>query len=86
MFDHELEYMFELGRWMGHGERYLIWYEGELAITNRCGLAHWPRGRRQIVAILGVGDCVHGLTLRQRSQISGRLRSLGNSTDSARAG
>ncbi len=80
----ELEEMLELGRWMGPGDRYLMLYEGQLAITNRAGLAHWPRGRRQMIAIFNAADCVHGLTSRQWDKIFERLRMLEDSPDSSR--
>jgi len=82
----ELEEMLELGRWMGPGKRYLMLYEGQLAITNRVGLAHWPRGRRQMIAVLDAADCVHGLTSRQWDKIFERLRMLENPPDSSLSG
>lgn len=77
----ELEEMLELGRWMGCGERYLMLYEGQLAITNRVGLARWPKGRRQMIAVLSAADCACALTSRQRGKIFERLRTLKNCPD-----
>ena len=73
----EIEEMLELGCCMGPGERYLMLYEGQLAITNRVGLAHWPKGTRQMIATLNVADCAHELTRSQWDKISERLRTLG---------
>ncbi len=73
----EIEEILELGCSMGPGERYLMLYEGQLAITNRVGLAHWPKGRRQMIAVLSAADCARGLTSRQWNRIFNRLRTLG---------
>ncbi len=78
----EIEEMLKLGYCMGFGERYLMQYEGQLAITNRVGLAHWPAAdRRQMIAILNAADCIRGLTSRQWGKISERLRTLENCPD-----
>ena len=81
----ELEEMLKLGCCMGPGERYLMLYEGQLAITNRIGLAHWPKGRRQIIAIFNAADCVHRLTSRQWDRMFERLRRLKNCPDSSQS-
>jgi hypothetical protein len=81
----EVDEMLRLGRYMGRGERYLMLYEGQLAITNRTGLTHWPKGRRQMIAIFDCSDCVHGLTSCQRNSIFERLRRLKNPTHSNEA-
>lgn len=81
----EIEEMLELGCCMGPGERYLMLYKGQLAITNRVGLAHWPKGRRQMIATLNVADCVHGLTLCQRNRMFKRLRMLENCSYSSQS-
>ncbi len=81
----EIEEMLKLGCCMGPGERYLMLYEGQLAITNRVGLAHWPKGRRQMIAIFNAAGCVHGLTSHQWDKIFKRLRTLENSPDSSRS-
>ncbi len=82
----EIEEMLELGCSMGSGERYLMLYEGQLAITNRVGLARWPKGVCQMIAILSVADCVHGLTPSQWDKIFERLQMFKNSPDSSRSG
>lgn len=74
----EVDEMLKLGRCMGQGERYLMLYEGKLAITNRTGLAHWPKGRRQMIAVFDASDCVHGLIECRRKGIFERLGSLKN--------
>lgn len=81
----EIEEILKLGCFMGSGERYLMLYEGQLAITNRVGLTHWPKGRRQMVAILRAADCACGLTSRQWSRIQERLRMLESHSDSCRS-
>ena len=81
----EIEEMLKLGCCMGPGERYLMLYEGQLAITNRAGLTHWPKGRRQMIAVLRAADCVCGLTLRQWSRIQERLRMLESHLDLCRS-
>ncbi len=82
----EIEEMLKLGCCMGPGERYLMLYEGQLAITNRIGLAHWPKGRRQMIAVLSAADCARGLTSPQWNRIFSRLRTLENCPDSTPAG
>ncbi|MHC4115990.1 MAG: hypothetical protein ACYSWO_00640 [Planctomycetota bacterium] len=74
----EVDEMLMLGRYMGQGERYLMLYGGKLAITNRTGLARWPKGRRQMIAIFDASDYVHGLIKCRRKGIFERLRSLKN--------
>ena len=81
----EIEEMLKLGRYMGPGERHLMLYEDQLAITNRIGLAHWPKGRRQMITIVNAADCVRGLTSRQWDKIFERLPTLENSPDSNRS-
>ena len=81
----EIEEMLKLGCCMGPGERYLMLYGGQLAITNRAGLARWPQGRRQMIAILRAADCACGLTLRQWNRIQERLRMLENHPDSCQS-
>ena len=72
----KIEELLELGIGMGPGKRYLLIYEGELAITNRVGLANWPAGRREIVAQLDAADCLHGPISRKWDDIFRKLRAI----------
>ena len=81
----EIEEMLKLGCCMGPGERYLMLYEGQLAITNRVGLAHWPKGRRQMIAMFNAADCVRELTSRQWDKIFEMLQTLENPPDSSQS-
>lgn len=72
----QIEELLELGCYMGPGERYLMLYEGILTITNRTGLAWWPRGNKRKIAIFDAGDCVGGLSRRQWDEILGRLQRI----------
>ncbi|MHC4700476.1 MAG: hypothetical protein ACYTFQ_07860, partial [Planctomycetota bacterium] len=45
---------------------------------NRTGLARWPEGRRQMIAVFDASECVHGLIKCRRKGIFERLRSLKN--------
>ena len=72
----QIEELLELGCYMGPGERYLMLYEGTLTITNRTGLAYWPRGNRRTIAIFDAAACAVGLTSRQWDEIFGRLRRI----------
>ena len=72
----QIEELLDLGCYMGPGERYLMLYEGILTITNRTGLAYWPRGNRRTIAIFDAAACAVGLTSRQWDEILGRLRRI----------
>ena len=72
----KIEELLELGIGMGLGKRYLLVYEGELAITNRVGLANWPPGRREIVAQLDATDCLHRANSRKWDEIFEKLRAI----------
>ncbi len=72
----QIKELLGLGRLMGSGERYLILYEGILSITNRTGMACWPRGNRQTIALFDACDCVRGLTAQQWNEILGRLQRI----------
>ena len=72
----KIEELLELGIGMGPGKRYLLVYEGELAITNRIGLANWPPGRREIVTQLDATDCLHGPTSRKWDEICEKLHAI----------
>jgi len=78
----EIDELLELGCHMGPGERYLMLYEGVLTITNRTGLAYWPRGNKRMIAAFDAGDCAAGLTSRQRDEILGRWRRIKNAVSS----
>jgi len=72
----KIEELLELGIGMGSGKRFLLVYEGELAITNRVGLANWPPGRREIVTQLDAADCLHGPTSQKWDEILEKLRTI----------
>jgi len=72
----KIEELLELGIGMGPGKRFLLVYEGELAITNRVGLANWPPGRREIVARLDATDCLHGPNWRKWDEIFEKLHAI----------
>lgn len=79
----QVEEMLELGRCMGPGERYLMLYEALPAITNRTGLAWWPKGDRRVIAVFDAADCVTGLTSRQWEQILDRLSKAKGASDAS---
>jgi len=72
----KIEELLEIGIGMGSGKRYILVYEGELAITNRVGLANWPPGRREIVAQFDATDCLHGPNSRKWNEIFEKLLAI----------
>ena len=58
----ELQEMLEIGRYLGTGRRYLLYYYGQLAITNDSGLMRWPQGPKAIVAVIEARECAGGLS------------------------
>lgn len=77
----QIKELLELGCYLGPGERYLMLYEGILTITNRTGLAYWPKGKRRIIVILDGSDCVGGLRPDKLDEIVIKLGKLNAVTD-----
>jgi len=72
----ELEEMLEIGRYLGSGRRYLLYYYGQLAITNDAGLNRWPEGPKVVVAIIKAQECAVGLSQARKEYVLAKLRSL----------
>ena len=72
----ELQEMLEIGLYLGLGPRYLLYYYGQLAITNNTGLIHWPQGPKVIVAVIKAQECVSGLSPARKASLLAKLRSL----------
>jgi len=72
----ELQEMLEIGMYLGSGPRYLLYYYGQLAITNDAGLMRWPQGPKVIVAVIKAQECASGLSPARKAYLLARLRSL----------
>jgi hypothetical protein len=72
----ELQEMLELGMYLGSGPRYLLYYYGQLAITNDAGLMHWPEGPKVIVAVVTAKECAGGLSRERKEFLLAKLRSF----------
>jgi hypothetical protein len=72
----ELQELLEIGLYLGAGPRYLLYYYGQLAITNDAGLMRWPKGPKVIVAVIKAQECASGLSLARRAYLLAKLRSL----------
>ncbi len=72
----ELQEMLEIGLYLGSGPRYLLYYYGQLAITNDTGLIHWPKGPKVVVAVIKAQECVHGFSPARKAFLLAKLRSL----------
>jgi len=72
----ELEEMLEIGLYLGSGPRYLLYYYGQLAITNDAGLNRWPEGPKVIVAVIKAQECACGLSHARKGYLLAKLRSL----------
>ena len=70
----ELQEMLEIGMYLGTGPRYLLYYYGQLAITNDVGLVHWPKGPKAIVAVITAQECAGGLCSARRAYLLAKLR------------
>jgi hypothetical protein len=68
--------MLEIGVCLGAGPRYLLYYYGQLAITNDAGLMHWPKGPKVIVAVVRVRECAGGLSPARRAYLLAKLSSF----------
>jgi hypothetical protein len=74
--ERELQEMLEIGLYLGAGPRYLLYYYGQLAITNNTGLMHWPEGPKVIVAIIKPQECTCGISPKRKTYLLAKLRSL----------
>src|SRR4030042_535869 len=74
--EQELQESLEIGRYLGSGPRYLLYYYGWLAITNGTGLMRWPQGPKVIVAVIKAHECVSGLSPARKEFLLAKLRSL----------
>jgi hypothetical protein len=72
----ELQEMLEIGVYLGAGPRYLLYYYGQLAITNGAGLMRWPKGPKAIVAVVTARECAGGLSPARRAYLLAKLRSF----------
>ena len=72
----ELQEMLEIGLYLGSGPRYLLYYYGQLAITNDTGLIRWPEGPKVIVAVIKSQECAYGLSPAREAYLLSKLRSL----------
>ena len=68
--------MLEIGLYLGSGPRYLLYYYGQLAITNDVGLNRWPEGPKVIVAVIKAQECACGLSPARKEYLLAKLRSL----------
>lgn len=71
-----MEEMLEIGLYLGSGLRYLLYYYGQLAITNDAGLNRWPQGPKAIVAVIKAQECAGGLSPARKEYLLEKLRSL----------
>ena len=72
----ELQEMLEIGLYLGSGPRYLLYYYGQLAITNDTGLMRWPEGPKAIVAVIKARECAVRLSPARKEYLLAKLRSL----------
>jgi len=72
----ELQEMLEIGVYLSTGPRYLLYYYGQLAITNDAGLMHWPKGQKAIIAVVTAQECVCGLSPARKAYLLAKLRSF----------
>jgi hypothetical protein len=74
--ERELQEMLEIGVYLGAGPRYLLYYYGQLAITNAAGLMSWPKGPKAIVAVVTAKECAGGLSSARRACLLAKLSSF----------
>jgi hypothetical protein len=74
--EQELQEMLEIGVYLDPGPRYLLYYYGQLAITNDTGLMRWPQGPKVIVAVIKAQECTSGLSPARKTYLLAKLRSL----------
>ncbi len=72
----ELQEMLKIGLCLGFGPRYLLYYYGQLAISNDAGLMRWPEGPKVIVAVIKAQECANGLSPARKAYLLAKLRSL----------
>ena len=72
----ELREMLKIGLYLGAGPRYLLYYYGQLAITNDAGLMHWPKGPKAIIAVVTAQECAGRLSPARRAYLLAKLRSF----------
>jgi hypothetical protein len=72
----ELQEMLEIGLYLGTGPRYLLYYYGQLAITNDTGVKHWPEGPKVVIAVVKAQECTCGLGPARKAYLLAKLRSL----------
>ena len=72
----ELQEMLEIGLYLGSGPRYLLYYYGQLAITNDAGLMRWPEGPKVVVAVIKSQECACGLSPARKAYLLAKLCSL----------
>jgi hypothetical protein len=74
----ELQEMLKIGMYLGPGPRYLLYYYGQLAITNDAGLMHWPEGPKVIIAVIRAQECASGFSPARKTYLLAKLRLLQN--------
>jgi hypothetical protein len=74
--EQELREMLKIGRYLSSGPRYLLYYYGQLAITNNAGLMHWPEGPKVVVAVIKPQECACGLSPARKAYLLAKLSSL----------
>ena len=68
-----LQEMLEIGRCLGSGPRYLLYYHGQLAITNERGLASWPEGLKVLIAVVNSRECTGGLSPARKTYLLDKM-------------
>lgn len=74
--EQELQEMLEIGRYLSSGLQYLLYYYGQLAITNDTGLMHWPKGPKVVIAVVKPWECASGLSPARKAYLLDKLRSF----------
>lgn len=69
----ELREILVIGRYLDSGLRYLLYYYGQLAITNETGLMHWPEGPKVIVAVIKSQEFASGLSPARKTYLLAKL-------------
>lgn len=72
--EQELHEILEIGVHLGSGPLYLLYYYGQLAITNDAGLMRWPEGPKVIVAVVTTQECAGGLSPARKEFLLAELR------------
>lgn len=75
-YEREFQDMLQIGQYLGIGPRYLLYYYGQLAITNDTGLMCWPEGPIKIVAVIKAQECANGLSPARKVYLLAKLHSL----------